>query len=104
MMWVRGLAAAHQTRLLGDIPEVVAVAIAARGGYSECALVAPRAAIVVVLRLGTRIGGCATDILVLRQRVAGDVLMAPFSRRHGKVAIGVITCGGLVTWSFRQLR
>jgi hypothetical protein len=36
---VRGLAAAHQTRLLGDIAKVLPVAIAPRGGNSEHALV-----------------------------------------------------------------
>src|SRR5262249_23708194 len=36
---VRGLAAAHETRLLGDVAKVLPVAIAARGGDREDALV-----------------------------------------------------------------
>ena len=39
MMGVRGLAAAHETRLLGDIAKVLPVAIAARGSNREDALV-----------------------------------------------------------------
>src|SRR4029077_1063258 len=36
---VRGLAAAHETRLLGDIAQMLPVAIAPRGGDREDALV-----------------------------------------------------------------
>src|SRR5262245_47527511 len=39
MMGVRGLAAAHQTRLLGDVAKVLAVAIATRRSDREDALV-----------------------------------------------------------------
>src|SRR5215831_9149252 len=39
MMGVRGLAAAHETRLLGDIAQVLPVAIAPRGSDREDALV-----------------------------------------------------------------
>src|SRR5215472_347746 len=39
MVGVRGLAAAHETRMLGDIAKVLPVAIAPRGGDREDALV-----------------------------------------------------------------
>ena len=39
MVRVRGLAAAHETRLLGDIAKVLPVAIAARGRHTEQALI-----------------------------------------------------------------
>jgi hypothetical protein len=39
MVRVRGLAAAHEARLLGDIAKVLPVAIAARGRHTEHALI-----------------------------------------------------------------
>jgi hypothetical protein len=39
VMGVRGLAAAHETRLLGDIAKVLPVAIATRGSEGENALI-----------------------------------------------------------------
>src|SRR5262249_22762333 len=39
VVWVRGLAAAHETRLLGDIARVLRVAIAPRGRTREDAFV-----------------------------------------------------------------
>jgi hypothetical protein len=38
---IRGFAAAHETRLVGEIAQVLPVAIAARGGNGEDALVVP---------------------------------------------------------------
>src|SRR5262245_30070543 len=39
VVWIRGLAAAHETCLLGDVAQVLPVAIATRGGDREDALV-----------------------------------------------------------------
>src|SRR5260221_14015950 len=39
VVWIRGLAAAHETRLLGDVAKVLPVAITPRGSDREDALV-----------------------------------------------------------------
>jgi hypothetical protein len=65
---IRGLAAAHETRLLGDIAQVLPVAIAARGGNSEDALVDS-------LR-STRVGA-----------VGGGNHLPPFNLRHRKFIV-----------------
>ena len=39
VMGIRGLAAAHETRLLGDVAKVLPVAIATRGSEGENALI-----------------------------------------------------------------
>src|SRR5262245_36538802 len=57
MVGVRGLAAAHEARLLGDIAQVLPVAIAARRGDREDALVdAFRLTSVCAVRGGDHLG------------------------------------------------
>src|SRR6266540_3705787 len=68
MVGVRGLAAAHEARLLGDIAKVLAAAIATRGRDREDALVD-------TLRL-TRVGA-----------FGGGQHLRPFNLRHRRIIV-----------------
>src|SRR5262249_60375540 len=68
---IRGLAAAHETGLLGDVAKVLPVAIATRGGDREDALVdALRLTSVIVFGGGNHLGAGELRTLRIHVRAA----------------------------------